>query len=142
MRQETREDFQKAIEATNSMREAARFLGMSYDTFKSYACRYGVFNPNQAGKGRSKAKVYKNAEDVLQKASKLIGRSIVKKWLLQEREYKCEKCGNSGEWLGEPLALELEHIDGDSFNNNRENLLILCPNCHSQTSTFRGRKIK
>jgi 5-methylcytosine-specific restriction endonuclease McrA len=89
-----------------------------------------------------KAKIYKEADDVFQKVDKQIGRAIVKKWLLQEREYRCQKCGNSGEWQGEPLALELEHINGDSLDNTRENLLILCPNCHSQTSTFRGRKIK
>jgi len=142
MRQETREDFQKAIEATESMQAAAKLLGMSYDTFRSYALRYGVFNPNQAGKGRMKAKIYKEADDVLQKTDKQIGRAIVKKWLLQERKYECQKCGNKGEWQGEPLALELEHVNGDSFDNTRENLLILCPNCHSQTSTFRGRKIR
>jgi hypothetical protein len=142
MRKETREDFQKAIEATSSMQEAAKLMGISYDTFRSYARRYGVFNPNQAGKGRMKAKVYRKAEDVFQKFDKQIGRSIVKKWLLQEREYKCQKCSNSGEWQGKPLALELEHVNGDPLDNTRENLILLCPNCHSQTATFRGRKIK
>lgn len=37
------------------------------------------------------------------------------------------------EWMGEKLPLELHHIDGDRFNNQLENLQILCPNCHSLT---------
>ena len=141
MRKETREDFQKAIEATESMQEAARLMEMSYDTFKSYALRYGIFHPNPSGKGRMKPKTYKSAEDVFTNSSKTVGRAIVKKWLLLERKYECQKCNNTGEWLGEPLALELEHINGDSSDNRRDNLLLLCPNCHSQTPTFRGRKV-
>lgn len=53
---------------------------------------------------------------------------------------KCYKCNHS-EWLGQKISLELEHIDGNHFNNNLENLTILCPNCHSQTKTYRGRNI-
>lgn len=56
------------------------------------------------------------------------------------KKYKCEECGIS-EWLGNPLSLQLEHIDGNHLNNSFENLKILCPNCHSQTKTFAGRNI-
>lgn len=45
-------------------------------------------------------------------------------------EHKCNSCGIS-EWLGEPLVLEIDHIDGQYWNNQRENLQFLCPNCHS-----------
>ena len=54
------------------------------------------------------------------------------------REYKCEEC-NVIEWRGHKLSLELDHIDGNSFNNDLSNLRLLCPNCHSTTSTYRGR---
>jgi 5-methylcytosine-specific restriction endonuclease McrA len=50
----------------------------------------------------------------------------------------CAECGIS-EWLGEPLGLELHHINGDGRDNRLENLQLLCPNCHSQTETFSGR---
>ena len=53
--------------------------------------------------------------------------------------YKCCKCGSDGMWQGEPLSLELDHIDGDDHNNIPSNLRYLCPNCHSQTKTFRGK---
>ncbi|MFA6159158.1 MAG: HNH endonuclease signature motif containing protein [Candidatus Paceibacterota bacterium] len=38
-----------------------------------------------------------------------------------------------------PLTLEIDHIDGNPENNEKENLRLLCPNCHSQTSTYRGK---
>ena len=61
--------------------------------------------------------------------------------ILYEQDEKCNKCGLS-EWLGESLVLELEHKDGNHFNNERSNLEMLCPNCHSLTSTWRGRNKK
>lgn len=58
--------------------------------------------------------------------------------ILFEQDNKCNCCGLS-EWLNEPLILELEHKDGNHFNNERSNLEMICPNCHSLTSTWRGR---
>jgi hypothetical protein len=57
------------------------------------------------------------------------------------KKNKCEKCGLS-EWQGEPLTCELHHINGDTTDNRIENLIILCPNCHSQTDNFRSRNRK
>jgi len=50
---------------------------------------------------------------------------------------KCGECGIGEEWRGKKLSLELDHIDGDKHNNKKDNLRYLCPNCHSQTHTFR-----
>ena len=63
-----------------------------------------------------------------------------KKVLIKERGHKCESC-NKKTWLGNLITLELEHIDGDRKNNVRDNLKLLCPNCHSYTKTWRGRNI-
>jgi 5-methylcytosine-specific restriction endonuclease McrA len=59
-----------------------------------------------------------------------------KKALIFERGHKCEEC-NLTEWRGKPITLELEHIDPDTRNNTRENLKLLCPNCHSLTPTWK-----
>lgn len=58
--------------------------------------------------------------------------------LINSRGHRCESCNNS-EWLGRPITLELDHIDGDHENNSEYNLKLLCPNCHSQTSTYKGK---
>lgn len=63
-----------------------------------------------------------------------------KKVLIQERGHKCESC-NLTEWLNEPIPLELEHCDGDNKNQIKENLLLLCPNCHAKTTFYRGRNM-
>lgn len=57
------------------------------------------------------------------------------------KKNQCEnpKCGIT-EWCGEPITLELHHINGNHYDNRLENLVLLCPNCHSQTSNFRGKK--
>jgi Zn finger protein HypA/HybF involved in hydrogenase expression len=70
-----------------------------------------------------------------------LGHGSRKKKVLLEQDHKCNKCGIS-DWLGNPITFELEHKDGNKNNNVRENLEILCPNCHSQTLTWRGRNNK
>ena len=57
-------------------------------------------------------------------------------------EYKCLICDNRGEWLNNKLVLQLDHINGKNDDNRIENLRLLCPNCHSQTSTFSGNNQK
>ena len=42
-------------------------------------------------------------------------------------------------WMGQPINLEVDHIDGDPYNNTPDNLRLICPNCHSQTHSFKGR---
>lgn len=55
------------------------------------------------------------------------------------KEHKCENCGLV-DWLGDKIPLELHHIDGNRFNNQLSNLQIVCPNCHSMTDNYSGRK--
>jgi len=63
--------------------------------------------------------------------------STRRKYLLEHRGYRCERC-RLEEWMGEPIPLELDHINGDTDNNSAENLRLLCPNCHAQTETYKG----
>ena len=70
------------------------------------------------------------------KNGSVIKSSILKNMLIYKRGYRCENCGNS-EWGDTQIPLEVHHIDGDSLNNEIDNLQLLCPNCHSITSNWR-----
>jgi hypothetical protein len=54
--------------------------------------------------------------------------------------HACSGCGIGPEWLGSPLTLAIDHINGDWHDNRLSNLRFLCPNCHAQTSTWCRRK--
>ena len=51
---------------------------------------------------------------------------------------ECNECGLST-WMGKQLSLHLDHIDGNNHNHMRNNLRLLCPNCHSLTDTWCGK---
>jgi Zn finger protein HypA/HybF involved in hydrogenase expression len=65
-------------------------------------------------------------------------RKDVRKRILEESliPYKCELCGNIGEWMGHTIPLELDHRNGINNDNRLENLRFLCPNCHASTPTY------
>lgn len=58
--------------------------------------------------------------------------------LLKEANYTCTKCGFNKRRSCGGVILEIDHIDGNCKNNSRENLQVLCPNCHALTGAFRN----
>lgn len=73
--------------------------------------------------------------------NKLIGyptNSWTRNLLIEKFGARCNCCGLS-EWNSKPLTLEVNHKDGNAANNVLENLEFLCPNCHSQTDTFKAK---
>ena len=63
----------------------------------------------------------------------------IKKYLMNKYQCKCAQCGWGQENMyTHTIPLEVEHIDGNYQNNTEDNLILLCPNCHSLTATYKG----
>ena len=132
------------IEASKaeSAAKAASILGIQYGTYRKHATRLGVFRKNQAGSGISKPSGERKIplEEILMGKHPQYQSNKLRRRLLQEgiKEHKCECCGIT-DWMNKPTPLEVDHIDGNSNNHIIQNIRLLCPNCHAQTETYRGK---
>lgn len=136
---------QNALKDSLSMSQAASKTTMNFKTFRKYAKQFGLYIPNTAGIGITKIKTEGKIplKEILNGLHPQYQTFKLSKRLFKEgiKERKCEKCKLTT-WNKELVPLELDHIDGNSNNHKLENLRILCPNCHAQTSTYRGKNIK
>lgn len=116
-------------EAGHSAAECRREFGFGVNAWAD-AIRRGVIRPRPR---------LEPLEHVLA-AGRRRSRQYVKARLLMAglKQERCENCGLA-EWRGDPLSLELHHVNGDGQDNRLENLRLLCPNCHSQTDTWGAR---
>lgn len=82
-----------------------------------------------------------NDEDVFIQNSSY-SRGNLKKRIIKNNiiAYECSECVNIGIWRDKPLSLHLDHINGIFNDHRRENLRFLCPNCHSQTISYAGKR--
>lgn len=143
----SKENLEQIVKDSYSVSEVARKLGLkdkggTLETIKKYISIYGIDSSHFTGQNwrKNKSKTYVNKlEDILKPNTNYSSSRLLKR-LVEEgiKPYECEKCHNST-WMGENLTLELHHVDGDHYNNSLKNLQILCPNCHSQTPTYRSR---
>jgi hypothetical protein len=136
-----REKIDEAVKATDSMKAAADYLGVTYSSFGRYATKFGLYVPNQGGRGRSKPKTdgkgKRSLSEVLQRNTHYNSATLRKRLIAEGlKADECEDCGQPPVWNDKPLVMHLDHVDGDHANNELGNLRILCPNCHTQTSTY------
>ncbi|QCW18564.1 HNH homing endonuclease [Salmonella phage SE_PL] len=128
------------IEKKAPKNEICRILNCKTTTLDSYLKKMNIeYSGNKSRKGLQKTENYKNVEAYLFNGSSIQSHKLKLK-LIRENifEHKCHKCGLC-EWEGVKIPLELDHIDGQHFNNELSNLRLLCPNCHALTDTYRSK---
>lgn len=148
------DEFQKIVLDSFSITEATKKCG--YKTYKSGSGRHSVIQRiksngidtshfRSTGRQFEKPPHNKIADySAVLKRNSTANRITVRDIILREGliEYKCSECGNVGIWNGKPLSLQLHHEDGDTMNNELENLTFLCPNCHAQTDNYSYKNAK
>ena len=142
------EEFKKAVEESYSIAQTLTKLGLSprgvnYRVFKKFEKLYNIDTSHFTGQGHLKGKSHNfnttPLSEILVKDYEYSSNKLRKRLITEGlKEHRCECCGLN-EWLGDLIPLELDHIDGDHYNNTLENLKILCPNCHAKTPTYRGK---
>jgi|TARA_B100000073_G_C23713865_1_gene565208 hypothetical protein len=145
----TRNMIETSIESTRSNAEAARWLGVSYNTYKKWSKYYGLFekNLNQSGKGVPKkpSKFKIELQEVFDGKhedypSKILKKRLVGDGLLKE---ECSICGWNEERITDnKICLHLDYIDGNEKNKEYDNLRLVCSNCHyTNVGDFKSSKI-
>lgn len=134
-------EFVKICDESISMAQACSKLNMHFNTFKRYALKFDCYTPNQGGKGMSKPSPHTKipTNEILEGRHPQYQTYKLKNRLISEGVFNnvCFECGLT-EWNGKELVMELDHINGDPTDHRKDNLRMLCPNCHAQTPTHRG----
>ncbi|MBV8755657.1 MAG: HNH endonuclease [Deltaproteobacteria bacterium] len=157
----TREDLADLVAASTSVAQVASALGLALHggthtrlsaRIKKLALDTSHFRGSAWSRGETRdthpsvdrlvrKRMIPDSEVFAENAAPVNGPSLTKRLLREGFAYECSVCGIN-EWLGRPLRLHLDHINGINNDNRRENLRLLCPNCHSQTDTYGRRPSK
>lgn len=145
----TESEFIEAVAKSTSIAQVINRLGLipaggNYKTINNKIKELGLDISHLNGQGWSKGKTLTPKRDI---QDYLSNKHPIQSFKLKNRLIKegifdwiCSKC-NLTVWLDKKIPLELDHINGDNSDNSLKNLRLLCPNCHAQTPTYRGKNI-
>lgn len=140
------DEFRSIVTNANNITDSLRSLGYSNpragrsrETFLKRTSELGI-SLEHFGKIKKSPVTAKPLSEILVENSTYTNMRSLKSRVIGEKllDYNCKLCGIST-WLGKPITLQLDHINGVNDDHRLCNLRFLCPNCHSQTATFAGR---
>ena len=149
----TKIDLENAAKSSFSFRQVISKIGLvpaggNYEQVKRYIKEYSInikhfrgmgWNKGMKGIGKPKIALI----DILVKKSMFQSYKLKKRLFKEGIKFpKCEECQWCKQTIDGRIPVELDHINGDRYDNRLDNLRVLCPNCHSLKQTHRGRNIK
>ena len=146
----TNEQLIESVKNSTSVRQILTQLdlkeaGGNYASIKKLITDLKLDTSHHTGQNTNKGKILSPRRDIQNYLTNQypIQSHALKLRLIREgfKIHECEVCKLS-KWMNNPIPLELDHIDGCHANNELTNLRLLCPNCHAQTDTYRGKNIK
>ncbi len=118
--------------AQSELGQRVRVLALDTSHFSGQGWRRGTRTPVVSAVSLDEVLVEDRFTQTVKLKRRLIGEGL--------KQAQCEVCGRR-RWNLAPIPLELDHVNGRRDDNRLSNLRLLCPNCHAQTSTYRGRNI-
>ena len=147
----TEEELREAVRSSHSIAQVCRMLrikvaGGNFETLKRKFVQWDIDVSHFRGKGWNVGLKFKpNPKVPLEQI--LVENSFYQPYKLKRRLLKsnllsamCTRCKGTT-WLGQPIPLELHHVNGECRDNRLQNLKLLCPNCHALTENYRGKNI-
>ncbi len=148
-RKYTLQELKEALRTSPSLAAALRKLGLSpkggnYKTLHRAIARLDLDISHMTGQASNKGKKFGPKRPL---SDYLNNRFEIQSFRLKNRllsegvmKHECVKCSRTT-WNNGPVPLELDHVNGNSRDNRLGNLRLLCPNCHAQTPTYRGKNM-
>lgn len=139
----TIEEVKQACTQATYMAQALHFLGLTIHTINYRKIRTLIDNHNiDTSHWNSQINSRKYLHEEIFCEDSPISRTDLRKKVKMYNVLNLDSCSCCGinEWMGEDLSVQIDHINGNSRDNRIENLRALCPNCHSQTTTYGGKR--